>query len=60
MSRLKVEIELDNDAFGDPNELVQILEDLTEAVSLKTPGPGWSCALGDSNGNTVGYAKVIK
>lgn len=58
--RLKVEIDLDNAAFEEPQELYRVLDVLVEAVANGTPEPGWSCTLGDSNGNTVGYAKVIK
>lgn len=54
-------IELDNDAFGDPQELARILRKLADSPDL--PGLGWAAAgdtmrVADINGNTVGGWKV--
>jgi hypothetical protein len=58
--KIKIEIDLDNDAFQDddgPDELARILQDLAQRLPcpLATSGP---FNLHDMNGNHVGKARI--
>ena len=56
MSKVLVEIDLDNDAFADRNELVRILNKLADDV-----GKGFMTEINirDINGNKVGTFKIV-
>ena len=56
MSKALVEIDLDNDAFADRNELVRILNKLADDV-----GKGFMTEINirDINGNKVGTFKIV-
>lgn len=60
--KLTITIQMDNAAFEpDPeHETICILTSLAVGIREDQLAPGWSATLQDSNGNTVGKAKVTK
>jgi protocatechuate 3,4-dioxygenase beta subunit len=61
MPTLKITIKMDNAAFGEvPNEVQGLLEEITERLSNSGVYIGLRFAVLDSNGNTVGEAKVTR
>ena len=66
MATLRIEIETDNAAFGNDGddagpEVFRILEPvIREWKGSGTYGPDWNRKLRDSNGNTVGFARVTE
>lgn len=56
--KLKIEVELDNAAFDEEEELPRILVDLASRVPDPPALTGQDLSIHDSNGNWVGYARI--
>jgi hypothetical protein len=62
MPTLRITIKMDNAAFefNQGPEVARILRDVAKAVDEDVSLPGFKLNLRDSNGNTVGEAKVTR
>ncbi len=64
--KLKIEITMDNAAFGDDNggeagpEAARILRDLADNFSERDLAPGEIWNLHDANGNHVGQGRITR
>ena len=61
--KLKIELELDNAAFGDDGDYRTEVERLLTSVGPRLPLPAYvgpDIPLYDSNGNRVGYARIMQ
>lgn len=60
--KLKVEIELTNDRFQEPEDGVEEVARILQDVASRLPDPlsvtGGELILHDTNGNWVGYARI--
>ena len=58
--KFKMEVDIDNAAFDNPEELSKILRDAASYLPIQFPSPvldSWKCK--DTNGNTVGYFRFM-